>query len=115
MKEKTLLKTALVCSIIGVTVLFFVSEFIEVSESELKDITIDDLDRYVKVIGTVSKVVNTEKVIIMDIVQPHELKVVVFKDKDISLNKGDYIEVLGKVEEYEGELEIIGDRIRIIE
>ncbi len=114
MKEKTLLKTALVCSIVGVTVLFFISEFIEVGEREIRDITINDLDKHVKVIGTVSGVINTEKVIIMDIIQPQELKVVVFKDKDISLKKGDYIEVLGKVEEYEGELEIIGDRIRII-
>jgi DNA/RNA endonuclease YhcR with UshA esterase domain len=115
MKEKTLLKTALVVSLVGVLVLFFISKFVEVEERYIGDITIEDLDKNVKVIGTVSKVIDTEKVMIMDVSQPQNLKVVVFKDKDISLKKGDYIEVLGKVEEYEGELEIIGDRIRLID
>lgn len=114
MKEKSLLKVALVCSLIGVTVLFFISEFIEVEERNIEEITIDDLDKNVKIIGTVSKIVDTDKVVIMDITQPQKLKVMLFKDKEINLKKGNYIEVLGKVQEYEGELEIIGDRIRRI-
>ncbi|MBW2980996.1 hypothetical protein KY360_06280 [Candidatus Woesearchaeota archaeon] len=114
MKEKSLLKVALVCSLVGVTVLFFISEFIEVEERDIDEITIDDLDKNVKIIGTVSKVVDTDKVVIMDITQPQKLKVMLFKDEEINLKKGNYIEVLGKVQEYEGELEIIGDRIRLI-
>ena len=115
MKEKTLFKTALIVSMVGVIVLFFFSEFSGLEEMDIKEITIEDLDKNVKVIGAVTKVIDTDKVIIMDIAQQEELKVVVFKDKNISLKKGDYIEVLGTVEEYEGELEIIGDRIRLID
>lgn len=115
MKEKSLLKVALVCSLVGITTLFFISEFMEVEERNIGEITIDDLDKNVKIIGTVSKVIDTDKVLMMDIIQPQKLKVVVFKDKEINLKKGNYIEVLGKVEEYEGELEIIGDRIRLID
>ncbi len=115
MKEKTLFKTALIVSIVGVAVLFFISDFSELGETDIQEITIDDLDKNVKVIGAVTKVIDTDKVIIMDIAQQEELKVVVFKDKNVSLKRGDYIEVLGTVEEYKGELEIIGDRIRLID
>ena len=115
MEEKTLFKTALIVSMVGVIVLFFFSEFSELEDMNIKEITIEDLDKDVKVIGAVTKIMDTDKVIIMDIAQQDNLKVVVFKDKNISLKKGDYIEVLGTVEEYEGELEIIGDRVRLID
>lgn len=108
-------KTALIVSMVGVIVLFFFSEFSELEDMNIKEITIEDLDKDVKVIGAVTKIMDTDKVIIMDIAQQDNLKVVVFKDKNISLKKGDYIEVLGTVEEYEGELEIIGDRVRLID
>jgi len=114
MKEKSLLKVALVCSLAGITALFFISEFIEVEERDIGEITIDNLDENVKVIGTVSSVINTDKALIMDVIQPQKVKVVVFKEEEINLRKGSYIEVLGKVQEYEGEPEIIGDRIRLI-
>ena len=39
----------------------------------------------------------------------------VFKDKEIELKRGNYIEVLGKVQEHEGQAEIIGDRIRLVD
>ncbi len=118
MEEKSLFKIALACSLVGVTTLFFVSEFIEVDDKYIEEITIDDLGKDVKIMGTVKKVVDNGNVVMMNVVQPQELKVVVFKENDeemVSLKAGNYIEVLGKVEEYNGELEIIGDRIRLID
>ncbi|MFC1704702.1 OB-fold nucleic acid binding domain-containing protein [Nanoarchaeota archaeon] len=115
MKEKTLLRVALVVSLIGIVILFFISEFKDIDETRIDDITINDLDKDVKVIGTISQMRDTDKVMIMEVMQAQKVKVVVFKDDNFSLKKGDYIEVLGKVEEYEGELEIIGDRIRLID
>ena len=37
------------------------------------------------------------------------MKVVVMKN--ISVKEGDYIEVIGEVEEYNGELEVMGNRV----
>ena len=90
-------KTALIVSMVVVILLLFFSEFSELEDMNIKEITNEYLDKDV------------------DIAQQDNLKVVVFKDKNISLKKGDYIEVLGTVEEYEGELEIIGDRVRLID
>lgn len=114
MEDKSLLKAALVCSMVGVTALFFISEFMDVEESGIGDIGINNVDNNVKVIGTVSNVVDTETTMVMDVLQSQEIKVVVFKEEDFKLKRGDFVEVLGKVQDNNGKLEIIGDRIRSI-
>ena len=116
MKEKELLKVALICSLVGVTVLYLLSENIEIKEKDIEKITLDDIDKNVKVEGIVKDLFENDKVMIMGIEQPQEIKVVLFKNKNesILINKGNNLEIIGKVEEYEGELEIIGHRVRVI-
>ncbi len=116
MKEKDLLKVALICSLVGVTVLYLLSENIEIKEKDIEKITLDDIDKNVKVEGIVKDLFENDKVMIMGIEQPQEIKVVLFKNKNesILINKGNNLEIIGKVEEYEGELEIIGHRVRVI-
>lgn len=115
MKEKTLLKIALITSFFGLVVLFFVSNSISVDERNIGKITLDDLDEHVKVKGTVSGLIDTESVVIMNVLQPEEITVVLFKEGDINLQEGDKIEVIGKVEEYDGKVEVIGQKVRLIE
>jgi DNA/RNA endonuclease YhcR with UshA esterase domain len=69
----------------------------------------------VKIRGVVSNVIDAESVAILEVTQPQEITVVMFKDgESIELDKGNEIEVIGRVDEYQGELEIIAERIRII-
>lgn len=116
MKEKSLLKVALICSLVGILILFIVSQNISVEEKTIGRITIEDMDKKVKIKGFVEKVVDTEKVGIINVVQPQDIDVVLFKEgnETIDIKKDDFIEVIGKVEEYKGELEVIGQRVRII-
>ena len=53
---------------------------------------------------------------LITIEQPQDITVVLFKSKNesIVINKGSNIEVIGKVDEYKGELEIIGNKVRVI-
>ncbi len=108
MKEKTLLKIALVASCIGLLLLFIFSKNIEVNEA-----TIDKIDgmqdEEVRIIGKVNKVSNSEKVTFIEITQEVTTTVVVFDN--ISINQGENIEVIGKVDEYNGESEILAERI----
>ena len=78
MNDKSLLKIALVCSMLGVTTLFFVSEFTDIDEKMIDEITVNDMDKNVKIIGTISNVKDTENVFMMDVLQSQEMKVVVF-------------------------------------
>ena len=116
MKEKNLLKIALICSVVGILILFIVSQNISVEEKTISRITIEDMDKKVKIKGFVEDVINTEKVVIINVVQPQNMDVVLFKEENetIDVKKDDLIEVVGKVEEYKGELEVIGQRVRVI-
>jgi len=116
MKEKNLLKIALICSLLGLLILYLVSNNIEIKEKNIEKITLDNKDEFVNIKGTISNIVNTEKVTIIKILQPQEITVVLFKNenKTTTIQQGNEIEVIGKVDEYEGKIEIIADRVRVI-
>ncbi|MCH8329453.1 MAG: hypothetical protein IIB81_03605 [Nanoarchaeota archaeon] len=116
MKEKTLLKVALICSLLGLLVIYLISNNIEIKEKNIEKITLDNKDEFVKLRGIVSRVTDTEKVTIMEITQPQQITVVLFKNenKTMPIQQGNEVEIFGKVDEYEGKLEIIADRLRVV-
>jgi DNA/RNA endonuclease YhcR with UshA esterase domain len=116
MQEKTLLKIALITSLLGLLVLYLISDNIEIKEKNIEKITIENKDEFVKLRGIVNKVIDTEKVTIMEITQPQQITVVLFKNenKTMPIQQGNEIEIFGKVDEYEGKLEIIADRLRVV-
>ena len=116
MQEKTLLKVALIVSLIGLLVLYLISDNIEIKEKTLEKITLENKDEMVKVKGIVSRITDTEKVTIMEVTQPAEITIVLFKaeNKATPIEEGNEVEVIGKVDDYEGNLEIIAQRARIV-
>ena len=116
MKEKTLLKIALIVSLTGLLILYIISDNIQIKEKTLEKITLENKDEMVKVRGIVSRLTDTEKVTIMEIMQPTEVTVVLFKGKNEStpIKEGNEVEIIGKVDEYEGKMEIIAQRARIV-
>ena len=116
MKEKTLLRIALICSVIGLILLFFISENISVSEVDLSKIDERDIGEDVKIIGEVLRVTDIGKVMFLEVGQEkvESVPILLFKDSDISLKKGDYVEIIGEIDDYKGEREIIATRVRII-
>ena len=116
MKEKNLFKLALVCSLVGLVVLFFVSEKIEVEEIDVGKITSTDIGKEVRVIGRVERISDTEKVMFLEVGQEkvETVSVVLFKeDRGIRLKEGDYIELLGEVDDYKGEINIIANAVKV--
>jgi len=112
MREKTLLKIALIAANIGVIILFIFSQ------QEEKKIVIKSIEetagqKIVKVQGKITKITDKEKVAFMEILweKPETVEVVLFKDQNISLRQGDYVEIEGTVEEYKGKKEIIGSKV----
>ena len=115
MKEKTLLQIALIAGIAGIVVLFFVSTTIEINEKTIDKINTQNVGEDVKLIGTIKNVYQSENAYFIEISQPSSLTIILFKDKNISLQVGDTVEIIGKIDEYEGKLEVIGQRVRVIE
>jgi len=116
MQEKTLLKIALIFSLVGIILLFIFSNNVSIKEINIGKINEEDLDTTVKIIGRIEKVSDTEKVIFLTIGQEkiETIPVLLFKDSNISFAPGDYVEITGTLEDYEGEKEVIANKIRLI-
>ncbi|HLC95980.1 MAG TPA: OB-fold nucleic acid binding domain-containing protein [Candidatus Nanoarchaeia archaeon] len=114
MDEKSLLRIALAISLVGMAALFFVSSSIDASERTISQIDSDDLGDDVKLVGRISKISQTGSVSFLELTQPSTMDVIVFNKENMTLNEGDYVEIIGEIDDYEGKLEIIGQRIRKI-
>lgn len=113
MKEKTLIAIAIICSLAGVFALYIISESISINESTIEKINNGKIGSNVKLNGVVKDVFSGNKSTIITITKPEEVKVI-FYEKGIGLQKGDYVEIIGETEEYNGEVNIMGNRVRKI-
>lgn len=114
MKETTLLKIALICSLIGLIALYFISIKIEVKEYK-PNILNKNIGEDVKLIGVVTKVNDRGNVVFIDVDYKNPITVVLFTDEDnLKLKSGDSVEVIGEVQEYNGNNEIIAQKIRVV-
>lgn len=111
MKEKTLLKIALITALVGIILLGIISPEREEGQGEGKG---EMGEEKVKIQGVVGKAVEREKVIFLEILNEkvEKTKVVLFKEGDeVKIQEGDYVEISGTKEEYEGEEEVIGSKV----
>ena len=119
MKETLLLKIALILTLAGLFVLYILSDNINVKEINIDKINDERIGNMVKILGRVDKVTELDKVTFIDVSQPATAKVVVFREKEkddaLELEQDDYVEIIGKIEDYEGEMEVIAERIRRVE
>ncbi|MBC8501211.1 MAG: hypothetical protein ISS25_01460 [Nanoarchaeota archaeon] len=109
MKDSTLLKTALVTSIVGVVALFFILQNTELEESRIVDLEEMNEGDEVKIIGVVESVKKSNDVTIISISQKEIVEGVIFDDVDI--HEGELVHVVGEIGEFKGEKEVIIDRI----
>ncbi len=110
MKESTLFKISIVCTLLGISALFFISFSTEFPAGKL----LEEDSNYV-VEGTIKRINQMDKVTYINLEKQDELTVILFKDYPVDLNEGDYIEVIGKASKSdEGEIQLIGKEARII-
>jgi|SRR3989338_5420537 len=117
MKENTLLKIALICALVGLAGLYFISTRIEARDySSYKSGSInEDVGDDVKLKGTVAKVTDKGNVIFIEVIQQSPVNIVLFtEDDNLKLKPNDFVEVSGKVQEYNGKSEIIAQNIKKI-
>jgi len=111
MKESTLLKIALMTTVIGILLLFYTG-LQPIPESSSKEVQ-SKTEGAVKITGEVSKITKTGSTVFLTVELPLETTVVVF-DNDINLEEGSRIEVIGNIDEYQGKKEVIANRIRVV-
>ena len=114
MKEQTLLRWALISTIIGLVVLFFISLNSKVDEIPLAKLEDIEFGRDVKIVGAISRVNSLGKISFVEIVHPKSVDVVVFTEENMVLRIGDFVEIVGELREFRGEQEIIADKVSLL-
>ena len=116
MKERNLLKISLVFSLVGIFILFLISQNFYLPDSRIKDLKESGVgnNRFVKLKGIVNKIDDNEKTAVIELIQPEPISVVLFKDRYLDIQEGDYIEVRGMTGEYKGKLQIVGNVVEKI-
>jgi DNA/RNA endonuclease YhcR with UshA esterase domain len=110
MKESTLLKISLISSLVGLVILLIFSKSIDVNENTISEIDQNDADSAIRINGVVTDVQVRNSTTIINVAQLDKIGVFVF-NSNLSLIKGDYIEVTGKMQEYNGKKSLIADKI----
>jgi|GEM_PF-2768312 len=109
-----LTKLALITALIGTALLLFLSEKVEPKEMQISEIDYSMLDSFVKVSGQITKIEQHDKLTTFDLKDKTETITVITYEK-INLTSGSETQVIGKVTEWEGTLEIEASRIKEIE
>lgn len=112
MKEETLLRIALAVAMVGLVVLFVLSQRIEIDEAMLSRLD-QMVDEDVIVSGVVLDVSSVGETTFVRIQKEEMVSVVLFGRVPL-LEAGDYVQVRGTVSENEGEVEVLGEEVRVI-
>ena len=116
MKNEKLFNLALICTLIGLLIIIFISDNIEINYSLIKDISKKDIDKQVKIKGIISSIIQKESLTLYNIEDSTgKIKVIVFNENFLDLQNNKTIEVIGKVLLYQGILEINAEQIKTIE
>lgn len=111
MQDSVLLKIALITSILGLGFLAIILATTGLQEIDISEAKELEEDTSIRITGTVQRVTNKDDFAIVSIKKEEEITVVLFEN--INLTKGQRIEVIGKTQDYNGEKEVVADKIII--
>ncbi len=120
MKEKGLLMVSIVSSVAGLAMLFILSQIVELGVTNISQITPETVGQNVKVCGEItSKFVSDKKHVFLELKDDSDrIDIVIFNSTAEKLGAYDLLEdktvcFVGKVDVYQGKLEIIPNKIEL--
>lgn len=120
MKEGLLRNIAIACAAVGLVFLFFLSNVIELKQTDINQITYEDIGKNVKICGEVTSksVSKTNHVFVKLEDSTGKMSIVIFNNTAEKLNldfeENGKICVTGSVDEYREKLEIIGNDVQVM-
>ncbi len=106
------MKTPLFFSLLGTLLLLFLSNNLEPKLSEINDIKISNIDNFVKINGEIASIKEFESTMIINVKDDSDkINVVLFEKAQLS--NGMQVEIIGKVSEFNNEVQINAERISI--
>ena len=115
MQEKTLLKISFITALIGLLVLLFILDKIELSNFSISNLSENEIDKKVKIKAELLSIKETPGLYILEVKDfSGEITIIVFKDEKLDLQKGDILEIEGQVTSYKDKIEIIAKKITVL-
>lgn len=111
MNETQLLRICLSVAVIGIVSLFFLTKTLEAKEVKISSITPEYIGQTISTSGTVSKIAFNNEMTFITLEADEENFPVVFFQEIKDVFSGEQIVVSGKVQEYKGNLQIVGEHI----
>ena len=109
--EKQLQRVAMIVMIVGLGLLYFVAEdYLPEMVTHL-----DVKQQEVRVQGVIERMTVKDTVQFIEIegCKQERIKAIVFSGEDIYVKEGDYVEMRGEIEEYQGEKELIVSELKV--
>lgn len=110
---RLLLALSFICSLIGLFLIILLANHLEPTLITIKSIDENNLDNFVKIQGTITEIKETEGLSIFTIKDETKSIKIVSYEKPL-LMRNQEIEVVGKVVEYQGALELEATTIKIL-
>ncbi|MFH1455867.1 MAG: OB-fold nucleic acid binding domain-containing protein [archaeon] len=112
MNDKTLLKLAIICSIIGIFGLFVLSETTGAKIINISEINLSFIDKTIQVKGVITEVKLSQELTILEVEdETGKIKALAFEHLQVS--KGSKVNIEGTIQEYENEIEIIIEKLNV--
>jgi len=109
-----LLNLSYILVFIGISILFIINKVSTINNSSISSINIKDLDKTVKISGSISSIRNLNSISILTVHdKTGSISITIFKP-NIQLNKDNFIEIEGKVSKYQNKPQIIANSIKVI-
>ena len=106
-----LLKFALITTFLGIIALIFLSQSLILPLTAISEIDNSKLDSFVRIQGKIISVKNYENMALLKISDETANITVIARNK-LNISKNDWMDVIGKVVEYKGMLEIEAEQIK---
>jgi len=107
MNKNILFVLALICTLIGILIILFISENLEIKQIKIENITENMLGKEVRIIATIKNIKTTPGLYILTLKdETGEIKAIIFKEDKLEFKNKDKVEIIGKVIKYKNMLEI---------
>jgi len=107
-------KISFIISLLGIFILLFISNIENFDLTNIDEINDKMLNKRIKIEGKISKIRNINENFQIISVSEDDKKIDVLTNKQLNVKEGDFIQVIGRVTEYNKTLQIQSDKIILL-
>lgn len=115
LEEKHITAASLLCAFLGIAILYSLGQAIEPKETNIGEINESRIGERIAVIGRIDWALEKENFVLLTLNNGAKIKAIKFnptKEERALAGPDSFVRVIGKVQLYENELEIVAEEIK---